>query len=99
MLFIAARKEGDDGDYQHASLPILRLIQDLPDGASFVNFNMVRPGRYRALVDHLEQAASDKRDIHLVHLDMHGEVSVKNRWVIYCLRYSTAALTFLPVQD
>ena len=87
MLFMAARKEGDDEEYQHASLPILRLIQDLPDGASFVNFEMVRPGRYQALVEHLERAAAGKRDIHLVHLDMHGEVSVKDGWVIYCLSY------------
>jgi hypothetical protein len=78
MLFMAARKEGDDEDYQHASLPILRLIQDLPDGASFVNFEMVRPGRYQALVEHLDRAASEKRAIHLVHLDMHGEVSAKD---------------------
>jgi hypothetical protein len=82
MLFMAARKEGDDEEYQHASLPILRLIRDLPDGASFVKFEMVRPGRYQALVEHLERAASDERDIHLIHLDMHGEVSVKDGWVI-----------------
>jgi hypothetical protein len=87
MLFLAARKEDDDGDYQHASLPILRLVQDLPDGASFVSFEMVRPGRYQALVEHLERATSNKHDIHLVHLDVHGQVSVKDGWVIYYLSY------------
>lgn len=72
---------GKDAPYRQAATPILQLLQNLPDGAPVVSLEMVRPGTYKALLKHLEDARIRGHVFHLVHLDMHGEVSRKHRCV------------------
>lgn len=85
MLFLAARRQGDDEDYRQAALPILRVIQDLPDGAPHVTIHMVRPGTYQALRECLARAVcrQDGFCYQLVHLDVHGGLNKKNEYVLY----------------
>jgi hypothetical protein len=62
------------------TLRILMAISKELEGAShlpMLRFEVVRPGSYKALVDHLEKVREREgpRYFHLIHFDMHGSVS------------------------
>ena len=93
ILIVAARALEDDEDYRQAALPILRLIQDLPDGAMLATVELVRPGKFESLKEHLEDAKTRRNGFsyHLVHLDLHGKLNKKGQYV--ALESSSNVLT------
>ena len=77
LLVVVARPGGmHDVGYRTISRPLVEAIHqaDLP-----VQIDVVRPGTYRALVDHLEQVKSRQQErgetgayYHAIHFDVHG---------------------------
>ncbi|KJZ70328.1 hypothetical protein HIM_10296 [Hirsutella minnesotensis 3608] len=81
ILIVAARALKHKEDYRQAALPVLRVIQDLPDGAPLVTVEIARPGEFVSLKKHLEDVKGRRNGFtyHLVHLDLHGKVSKKGQ--------------------
>jgi hypothetical protein len=81
ILIVAARGLQSTEDYRQAALPILQLIQNLPDGAPLVTVELVRPGKFESLKEHLEDAKNSGNGFsyHLVHLDLHGKLASDGR--------------------
>jgi hypothetical protein len=79
ILIVAARASKDEEEYRQAALPILRVLQSLPDGAPLVTVDIVRPGRFASLEEHLKDTKTRRTGFsyHLVHLDLHGKVNKK----------------------
>ncbi|OQW90840.1 MAG: hypothetical protein BWK79_18600 [Beggiatoa sp. IS2] len=70
VLLIVARPKGQsDVGYRTISRPLVETIQhsDLP-----VKIDIVRPGTYKGLREHLEKHG--KGYYHLIHFDVHGEL-------------------------
>ena len=74
ILLVVARPRGrGDVGYRTISRP---LVESLRDGKLRANIEIVRPGTYRALVDHLEASRSQHGDgyYHIIHFDLHGSL-------------------------
>ncbi|MEP0915245.1 CHAT domain-containing protein [Leptolyngbya sp. DQ-M1] len=68
LLIVTARpNEERDVGYRTISRPMVEAIQD---GRLPVNVEIVRPGTYKAFLDHLE--AKPEGFYHVVHFDLHG---------------------------
>lgn len=70
VLLIVARPNGQsDVGYRTISRPLVEIVQhsDLP-----VKIDIVRPGTYKKLREHLEKYG--KGYYHLIHFDVHGEL-------------------------
>lgn len=67
VLVVTARPNGDrDVKYRTISRPLIELLDNsrLP-----VQVDLVRPGTYEALTEHLDRANAN---YHMIHLDLHG---------------------------
>ena len=74
VLLVTARPGGtDDVGYRTISRP---LVEALETAKIPTRVDMVRPGTFEALVNHLEDIRSDHGDgyYHIIHLDMHGSL-------------------------
>ncbi|MCB0000369.1 MAG: hypothetical protein KDE56_31605, partial [Anaerolineales bacterium] len=74
ILLMVARPRGrGDVGYRTISRP---LVESLRDGKLRANVAIVRPGTYRALVDHLEASRRQHGDgyYHIIHFDLHGSL-------------------------
>jgi len=74
VLLVVARPDGkNDVGYRTISQPLVEAVQNakLP-----VKIDILRPGTYRALVEHLENTTAQrgKGYYHLIHFDVHGAV-------------------------
>jgi len=74
VLLVIARPNGkQDVGYRTISRPLVEMLQNasLP-----VKIDILRPGTYQALTEHLEQVTSQqgKGYYHLIHFDVHGAV-------------------------
>ncbi|OQW90541.1 MAG: hypothetical protein BWK79_19585, partial [Beggiatoa sp. IS2] len=72
VLLVVARPNGkNDVGYRTVSRPLVEMVQQaqLP-----VQMDILRPGTYRALFDHLENTTAQhgKGYYHLLHFDVHG---------------------------
>jgi tetratricopeptide (TPR) repeat protein len=67
LVVVARPDEEKDVGYRTISRPMLELIEN---GKLRVNVELLRPGTYRALSQHLE--AKGANFYHIIHLDMHG---------------------------
>ncbi|MFN6034574.1 MAG: hypothetical protein ACK48B_11145 [Dolichospermum sp.] len=68
LLVVVARPvEEKDVGYRTISRPMLELIEN---GKLRVNVELLRPGTYQALSQHLEEKGANF--YHIIHLDMHG---------------------------
>jgi tetratricopeptide (TPR) repeat protein len=68
LLIVTARpNEENDVGYRTISRPMVEAIRD---GQLPVNVEIVRPGTYKAFLDHLE--AKPEGFYHVVHFDLHG---------------------------
>ncbi|KAK3356733.1 CHAT domain-containing protein [Lasiosphaeria hispida] len=79
IAIIAARGNQQDQDYQQAALPLLRVLDDLPDGAPRVQVDVIRPSTYKGLEGYLEGATSRNQTPNLVHFDLHGGLQTTER--------------------
>ena len=74
VLLVTARPSGrKDVSYRMISRP---LIEALETGKLRATIDIVRPGSFRALLQHLEATRNDHGDgyYHMLHLDLHGAV-------------------------
>ncbi|AOS83873.1 hypothetical protein BIU88_06735 [Chlorobaculum limnaeum] len=74
VLLVTARPSGrKDVGYRTISRP---LIEELETGKLPATIDIVRPGSFRALLQHLEATRNDHGDgyYHMLHLDLHGAV-------------------------
>ncbi len=72
VLLVTARPGGKrDVSYRTISRP---LVEALETGKIAARIDMVRPGTFEALVNHLEDVRDEHGDgyYHIIHLDMHG---------------------------
>ncbi|MCP4702710.1 MAG: tetratricopeptide repeat protein [Gammaproteobacteria bacterium] len=74
ILLVVARPEGrKDVGYRTISRPLVEMVRDasLP-----VNIEILRPGTYKALKQHLKQVSETrgKGFYHAIHFDLHGAV-------------------------
>ncbi len=72
VLLVTARPSGvRDVSYRTVSRP---LVEALETGKVAAQIDMVRPGTFEALVNHLEDVRDRHGDgyYHIIHLDMHG---------------------------
>jgi tetratricopeptide (TPR) repeat protein/nucleoside-triphosphatase THEP1 len=67
LVVVARPDEEKDAGYRTISRPLVELIEN---GKLRVNVELLRPGTYQALSQHLE--AQGANFYHIVHLDMHG---------------------------
>ncbi|MBS9387638.1 MAG: tetratricopeptide repeat protein [Dolichospermum sp. WA123] len=67
LVVVARPDEEKDVGYRTISRPLLELIEN---GQLRVNVELLRPGTYQALSQHLE--AKGANFYHIIHLDMHG---------------------------
>jgi nucleoside-triphosphatase THEP1 len=67
LVVVARPDEEKDVGYRTISRPMLELIEN---GKLRVNVELLRPGTYQALSQHLE--AKGANFYHIIHLDMHG---------------------------
>jgi nucleoside-triphosphatase THEP1 len=67
LVVVARPDEEKDVGYRTISRPMLELIEN---GKLRVNVELLRPGTYQALSEHLE--AKGANFYHIIHLDMHG---------------------------
>jgi tetratricopeptide (TPR) repeat protein len=79
LLVVARPGGGRDVGYRTISRPLLEGLRQahLP-----VNVEIVRPGTYRALVEHLDRVreANGIGYYHLVHFDLHGALLTYAQW-------------------
>jgi len=74
VLLVTARPGGErDVGYRTISRP---LVEALEKGKVAARIDIVRPGTFEALVNHLENARDKHGDgyYHIIHLDMHGSL-------------------------
>ena len=74
VLLVTARPSGrKDVGYRTISRP---LIEELETGKLPATIDIVRPGSFRALLQHLEATRNEHGDgyYHMLHLDLHGAV-------------------------
>ncbi len=72
VLLVTARPSGlRDVSYRTISRP---LVEALETGQVAAQIDIVRPGTFKALVNHLEDVRDEQGDgyYHIIHLDMHG---------------------------
>jgi tetratricopeptide (TPR) repeat protein len=67
LVVVARPDEEKDAGYRTISRPLVELIEN---GKLRVNVELLRPGTYQALSQHLE--AQGANFYHIIHLDMHG---------------------------
>ncbi|MCE2699317.1 MAG: CHAT domain-containing protein, partial [Anabaena sp. 49633_E8] len=67
LVVVARPDEEKDAGYRTISRPLVELIEN---GQLRVNVELLRPGTYQALSQHLE--AKGANFYHIIHLDMHG---------------------------
>ena len=67
LVVVARPDEEKDAGYRTISRPLVELIEN---GQLRVNVELLRPGTFQALSQHLE--AQGANFYHIVHLDMHG---------------------------
>jgi tetratricopeptide (TPR) repeat protein len=67
LVVVARPDEEKDAGYRTISRPLVELIEN---GQLRVNVELLRPGTYQALSQHLE--AQGANFYHIIHLDMHG---------------------------
>ncbi|MDB9538037.1 tetratricopeptide repeat protein [Dolichospermum planctonicum CS-1226] len=67
LVVVARPDEEKDVGYRTISRPMLELIEN---GKLRVNVELLRPGTYQALSEHLEEKGANF--YHIIHLDMHG---------------------------
>ncbi|QEI40323.1 Photosystem I assembly protein Ycf3 [Dolichospermum sp. UHCC 0315A] len=67
LVVVARPDEEKDVGYRTISRPMLELIEN---GKLRVNVELLRPGTYQALSQHLEEKGANF--YHIIHLDMHG---------------------------
>lgn len=77
ILLVVSRPEGLESGHDIPNRLISKLffdlIQNLPEGT--VTIELVRPGTWRGLIDHLKNAKKRGKFFHLVHFDVHGVTS------------------------
>ncbi len=77
LVVVARPRRGRDVGYRTISRP---LVEGLRQSPTPVRIHILRPGTYRALVEHLEQVREDVRAgrrpaaYHIVHFDVHGSL-------------------------
>ncbi|MBE2225070.1 MAG: Tfp pilus assembly protein PilF, partial [Anaerolineae bacterium] len=74
ILLVSARPGGrQDVGYRTISRP---LVESLRQSSLRTHIDIVRPGTYAALVDHLQTSRSQQGDgyYHLIHFDVHGSL-------------------------
>ena len=72
VLLVTARPAGvRDVSYRTISRP---LVEALETGHVAAQIDIVRPGTFEALVNHLENVRDDHGYYHIIHLDMHGSL-------------------------
>jgi len=77
LLIVTARPAREnDINYRAISRP---LVDSLRQASLRVNINILRPGTYRALKDHLSQCQNGY--YHIIHLDVHGALQEDNSFV------------------
>ncbi|MBD2443982.1 tetratricopeptide repeat protein [Dolichospermum sp. FACHB-1091] len=67
LVVVARPDEEKDVGYRTISRPLVELIEN---GQLRVNVELLRPGTYQALSQHLEEKGANF--YHIIHLDMHG---------------------------
>ncbi|MGB3419312.1 MAG: tetratricopeptide repeat protein [Dolichospermum sp.] len=67
LVVVARPDEEKDVGYRTISRPLVELIEN---GKLRVNVELLRPGTYQALSQHLEEKGANF--YHIIHLDMHG---------------------------
>lgn len=66
ILLVVARKKADI-DHRLTAQPLLRMLRNF--GLNRIVVDIARPGTKEAFLEHLS-----RKDYHIVHFDMHGEV-------------------------
>jgi len=73
LLVVARPDKANDVSYRTISRPLVEMVRDarLP-----VNLEILRPGTYQALMQHLETVSNErgKGFYHAIHFDLHGAV-------------------------
>ncbi|MCA9797445.1 MAG: flagellar hook-basal body complex protein, partial [Candidatus Eremiobacteraeota bacterium] len=80
VLLVTARPAGvRDVSYRTISRP---LVEALETGRVAAQIDIVRPGTFEALVNHLEEVRDEHGDgyYHIIHLDMHGALLTYDRY-------------------
>jgi hypothetical protein len=96
VLLVSARPGGRrDVGYRTISRP---LVEALETSRIRAQIDIVRPGTYRALVEHLEETRARRGDgyYHLIHFDLHGTLLTHAQFVA---REVGAALSALAYGD
>lgn len=92
LLIVTARPRGErDVAYRTISRP---LVDGLRQADLYVNVDILRPGTYQALVDHL--ASTEAGFYHVIHFDVHGallthaelQAGVESDQFLYQARYA-----------
>ncbi|MCP4119827.1 MAG: tetratricopeptide repeat protein [Desulfobacteraceae bacterium] len=94
VLLVTARPAGrQDVSYRTISRP---LVEALETGRIAAQIDMVRPGTFEALVNHLEDVRDEHGDgyYHIIHLDMHGALLTHGQYVKMAEEHQPASYTF-----
>jgi hypothetical protein len=98
VLVVTARPDGsEDVGYRTISRP---LVEQLGKSNTPVQLDILRPGTYQALVEHLEETRGEEASgyYHIIHFDLHGALfsydqiqqGVKMNRYLYQARYASA---------
>ncbi len=94
LLIITARPGGGrDVNYRTISRP---LVESLRQAHPPVRIDIVRPGTYRALVEHLE-TTRDRFGVgyyHIIHFDLHGALMSYDQFAAAQQQFEASQLTF-----
>ena len=94
VLLVTARPAGvGDVSYRTISRP---LVEALETGKVGAQIDIVRPGTFEALVNHLENIRDEHGDgyYHIIHLDMHGALLTYEQYQEYEEKQNLSQYTF-----
>ena len=94
VLLITARPAGvQDVSYRTISRP---LVEALETGKIPAQIDMVRPGTFEALVNHLEEIRDEHGEgyYHIIHLDMHGALLTFDQYQKFSENHQPNRYTF-----